>query len=168
MPLKKKPSRSCISTAEGTHLPVLIFYLSRVYSHLLGSHYYVWLNNCSHWNYIQFNLVITWVSEAASTSSLYSFQAWWNYLMLQIQMSVEGIWEYWENPKTLKSQLDIFRIILCKRCFLLSHLSMSVGEGWQPSLFSLLLKKCVSLKKIWYTSSGEIKQVIFIKTTLDK
>lgn len=126
------------------------------------------LNNCSHWNYIQFNLVIMWVSEAASTSSLYSFQACWNYLMLQIQMSVEGIWEYWENPKTLKSQLDIFRIILCKRCFLLSHLSMSVGEGWQPSLFSLLLKNCVSLKKIWYASSGEIKLVIFIKTTLDK
>lgn len=128
---QKIPSRSCISMAEGTHLPVLIFYLSRVYRHLLRSNYYVWLNNCSHFNYILFNLVIMWVSEIASTSSAYSFHACWKYLTLQLQMSVERIWEYWESSKTWKSRLDIFRIILCKRCFLLSHLSMSVGEGWQ-------------------------------------
>lgn len=133
LPLKKIPSRSCNSIAEGTHLPVVILYLSRVYRHLLRSHYYVWLNNCSHFNYIPFNLVIMWVSEIASTSSVYSFHACWNYLMLQIQMSVERTWEYWESSKTLKSQLHILRIILCKRCFLLSHLSMSVGEGWQPA-----------------------------------
>lgn len=128
---KKIPSRSCISIAKGANLPVLIFYLSRVYRHLLRSHYYVWLNNCSHFNYIPFNLVIMWVSEIAFTSFAYSFHACWNYLMLQLQMSVERTWEYWESSKTLNSQLDIFRIILCKRCFLLSHLSMSVGEGWQ-------------------------------------
>lgn len=98
---KKIPSRNCISRAEGTHLPVLIFYLSRVYRHLLRFHYYVWLNNCSHFNYIPFNFIIVWVSEIASTSSVYSFHACWNYLMLQLQMSVQRESESIEKAQKL-------------------------------------------------------------------
>lgn len=52
---EKNPPRNCTSRAEGTHLPVIIFYLSRIYRHLLRSHYYVWLNKCSKFIYIPFN-----------------------------------------------------------------------------------------------------------------
>lgn len=44
---KKIPSRNCNYRAQGTHLPVIVFYLSRIYRRLLRSPCYMWLNKCS-------------------------------------------------------------------------------------------------------------------------
>lgn len=119
---EKDQSRNCTSIAEGTCLPVIIFYLGRIYRHLLRFHYYVWLNKCSHFNYILFNLIITWVSEIACTSLVYSFHACLNYLnAATANVSREKELESLEIAQKLKSQFSIFRIILSRRCLLLTH-----------------------------------------------
>lgn len=87
--LEKNPLKELHQHSWG-HTPSSNYILlSRLYRHLLRSPYYVWLNKCSHFNYIEFNLVIMWVSEIAAPPLYIPFMHVWIIWMLQLQMSVE-------------------------------------------------------------------------------
>lgn len=145
---KKIPSQNCNCRAEGTRLPVIIFYLGRICRHLLKSIYYMWLNKCSHFNYTQYNLVIAWFQKLPEPFFMYSFHTCMNYLNaatvnvcwkreLESLVETQQLWKAALILSELFCPEDIFCLFIRNQCW--RRLMVS---------FVILLEKCTSLKRM--------------------